>query len=530
MICAACGTENENGFKFCVKCGSSLENAQPTDYDQVDMGGYHTEEDFSSANSGYTVGSGTFTISDRAPIPPSSDAFSSDELNESEEEYDFSEYDEPYIPRLDPDRVSLPKAGSEPIRPQTNGYSRHTNPMGGMPNQNMMGGMPNQNMMNGMQNPQSQMGANPYMNQQAMMYGQPPIVGYDPSGMPIYGQPQPMMYGQPPVVGYDQNGMPIYGQSQPMMYGQPPIVGYDPSGMPIYGQPQPMMYGQPPVVGYDQNGMPIYGQPQPMPDPNMPIPSQNMHSSRHSSHGLSAPPMPSNDIDFFGNSSLADEEQNQDKNSDTADDFWKFFDGGNPQKRHESPDPDDFFGKSSRTTSKNNSDMNDLSIPDLGMDMTGMKRNDKKKNSYMNDLPIVDGSKLAHNDNDKFNRFYMKDAENFNSNDLTAGSSKETKRKYYMGMTDEVDAGMLTAATKSSKSHITMYSAGKADPDQLEAYIPEHKEALMDQANNAVESLPRKKMYQDELDMIEIPEYMEAKKTPRGESIEIPSLPKVGID
>ena len=455
MICAACGTENENGFKFCVKCGSSLENAQPTDYDQVDMGGYHTEEDFSSANSGYTVGSGTFTISDRAPIPPSSDVFSSDELNGSEEEYDFSEYDEPYIPRLDPDRVSLPKAGSEPIRPQTNGYSRHTS---------QMGGMPNQNMMNGMQNPQAQMGANPYMNQQSMMYG----------------QPQPMMYGQPPIVGYDQNGMPIYGQ--------------------------------------------------PMPEPGMPAPPQNMHSSRHSSHGLSAPPMPSNDIDFFGNSSLADEEKNQDKNSDTTDDFWKFFDGGNSQKRHESPDPDDFFGKSSRTTSKNSGDMNDLSIPDLGMDMAGMKRAEKKKNSYMNDLPIVDGSKLAHNDSDKFNRFYMKDAENFNSNDLTAGSSRETKRKYYMGMTEEVDAGMLTAATKSSKSHITMYTAGKADPDQLEAYIPEHKEALMDQASSAVDSLPRKKMYQDELDMIELPEYMEAKKTPRGESIEIPSLPKVGID
>ena len=26
MICSACGTENENGFKFCVKCGSNMEN------------------------------------------------------------------------------------------------------------------------------------------------------------------------------------------------------------------------------------------------------------------------------------------------------------------------------------------------------------------------------------------------------------------------------------------------------------------------------------------------------------------------
>ena len=28
MICGVCGTENEKGFKFCVKCGSNLENPQ----------------------------------------------------------------------------------------------------------------------------------------------------------------------------------------------------------------------------------------------------------------------------------------------------------------------------------------------------------------------------------------------------------------------------------------------------------------------------------------------------------------------
>lgn len=61
--------------------------------------------------------------------------------------------------------------------------------------------------------------------------------------------------------------------------------------------------------------------------------------------------------------------------------------------------------------------------------------------------------------------------------------------------------------------------------------MPEHKEALMDEDLHAVEALPKKKNpYESELDKIELPEYMQAKKTVREETIEIPSIPQVRID
>ncbi|HAE52329.1 MAG TPA: hypothetical protein DCG30_03640, partial [Ruminococcus sp.] len=108
MVCRSCGTNNERGFRFCVKCGSNLENPQEVNYEQVDMGGYHTEEEFSDNKSGFTFGSGTFVIRDTAPSNAASDMYTADELNESDEEFDFSMYDEPYIPKLDTDRVSMP--------------------------------------------------------------------------------------------------------------------------------------------------------------------------------------------------------------------------------------------------------------------------------------------------------------------------------------------------------------------------------------------------------------------------------------
>ena len=51
------------------------------------------------------------------------------------------------------------------------------------------------------------------------------------------------------------------------------------------------------------------------------------------------------------------------------------------------------------------------------------------------------------------------------------------------------------------------------------------------QAERAVEALPKKvNPYESELDKIELPEYMQAKKTSREETIEIPDLPQVGIE
>ncbi|MDE6789496.1 MAG: hypothetical protein K2J47_09285, partial [Ruminococcus sp.] len=135
MICSICGTENENSLKICRKCGSNL----------------------------------TVKIDD-----------------------------EPFIPRLDAERVSLPQPRSTPM-PSQQVYSQKN--------------MNTQQTVN-----------NPYMNAPPPIYNynQPPtIIGYDPSGMPIYALP--------PIYNYNQS---------------PQIVGYDPSGMPIYAQPPSYHYHQ----------------------------------------------------------------------------------------------------------------------------------------------------------------------------------------------------------------------------------------------------------------------------------------------
>ena len=433
MVCRQCGTNNERGFKFCVKCGSNLENPQEVNYEQVDMGGYHTEEEFSDNKTGFTFGSGTFVIRDTAPSDAASDMYTADELNDSDEEFDFSMYDEPYIPKLDADRVSMP--GQQPKQ-----------------NQNMQG-MPQMNMP-----VPSQKNANQGMQQ---MYN------------------QPVMYGQPQIMGYDQSGMPIYGQ--PVMYGQPQIMGYDSKGMPIYSQPvQPA---------------PQSAQPQNNQKPANELPQLGVSQN---------PPKP---------------EKTETKKKSNAD-FWDFFDEGK-EKKHESTD--DFFGKSSH---KNNDDMGDLSTDNL--DFSKLKRNEKKKVDYMGDTPFVDASKLRQNDADKFNKFYMKQTEVVDASNLQA--KKQEKQQDIMGVTKEVDANKLAAAEKY-KTQIKMYTTADVNADDLEAYTPEHKKALMAEADKAVEALPKKKeAYIDDLDKIELPDYMQAKKTSKEEKAEIPSLPEVGIE
>ena len=533
MVCRSCGTNNERGFRFCVKCGSNLENPQEVNYEQVDMGGYHTEEEFSDNKSGFTFGSGTFVIRDTAPSNAASDMYTADELNESDEEFDFSMYDEPYIPKLDTDRVSMPsnqqmnrnqampQMMNMPANQQMNRNQAMPQMMNMPANQQMnrnqavpqmmnmpanqqmnrnqampqMMNMPSNQQTNRNQTMPSQMNM---QNQQAYgqsaMYGQPQIVGYDQSGMPIYGQP--MMYGQPQIVGYDQSGMPIYGQ--PVMYGQPQIVGYDRSGMPIYGQP--MMYGQPQITGYDRNGMPVYGQPQQL--------KQNQNTSAVPQLAPLSEPEPA-------------KKSEPETKKKSGEDFWDFFDGGKPKKHDDSAD--DFFGKSSH---KNSSDMGDLSTD--GLDFSKLKRNEKKKNDYMGDTPLVDASKLRRNDADKFNKFYMKQTDVVDASNLEA--KKQEKQQDIMGVTKEVDANRLAAAEKY-KTQIKMYTTANVNADDLEAYVPEHKKALMAEADHAVEALPKKKdAYIDDLDKIELPDYMQAKKTVKEEKAEIPSLPEVGIE
>ncbi|MBO5343561.1 MAG: hypothetical protein J6A57_03860 [Ruminococcus sp.] len=483
MICSNCGTENETGFKFCVKCGSNMENPTEVNYEAVDRGNYHTEEEFSENSGGFTINEGTFIIRDVAPVSKKKSMYTSDELNSSEEEFDFSMYDEPTVP---PKPTQQPIQQPQPVLPQGGGQ-----PANLYMQQPVMNGQPQIAVydQNGMP-----------LYGQPMMYAQPQIVGYDQNGMPLYGQP--MMYAQPQIVGYDQNGMPLYGQ--PMMYAQPQIVGYDQNGMPLYGQP--MMYAQPQIVGYDQNGMPLYGQPQMQQMGGIPAqgmvqnvpqaaPQQNMQTAEKAAPQAAEPEK--------------DEKQS----------FWDFFDDGS-KETHSKENENDFFVKAEP----------EPIIPEdpfADIDNRRKKRLQEKMkaNGVMSDIPVVDGDKLEKNETAKMNHIYMRKI-----NDTMSADLKNTSGKHQEGImaeTKEVDASLLSENI-SIKSRISMGDTESVNADNIEKAVQEHHEALMAQADRAVEALPKKvNPYENELDKIELPDYMQAKKTVREKTAEIPSLPEI---
>lgn len=533
MICPQCGNDNPSRLKFCVKCGMNLENPAEVNYEQVDMGGYHAEEDPDAG--GFSFGSGTFTISDRAPSSSTtSDLYTADELNDDDEEFDFSSYDEPFIPKLDTDRVSLP-SGAAP-QPQMNSIPQQPGMYGfpqpqmtGMPQMNGMPAIPQMNnapQMGGIptapqMNNAPQMGGiptTPQMNNSPQMGGMPQMNGMLQQGvMPMYGQP--MMFAQPQIIGYDPSGLPIYSQPQPIMYTQPQIIGYDQNGMPVYSQPQPIMYAQPQIIGYDQNGMPVYGQPAafPQPDPSM----QGMYQMPQQPVGYSAmngmPQMNSMPgMQQFGAAPPPPPQPPQPQQEDPGrvnvpDDFWKFFDGGK-SKAPENDGMDDFFGKHSEDMSGD---------PEAAF---GQLHKKSKPISYMNDTPLVDADDLVPNTAAKFNKMYMRKTETVNADELEAHD--QTKTQDIMGVTREVDADQLNSY-EHYKTHISMSSAGEADADELEAYVHEHTEAIMSQDITAVEALPKKQTtYNDDIDAIELPEYMQARKAVNDDSPEIPELPE----
>lgn len=319
--------------------------------------------------------------------------------------------------------------------------------------------------------------------------GPPPIQNTYENQQPIHTNPymnqQPMMYGQPQFMGYDASGMPIYA---PPVYNQPQFMGYDASGMPIYAQP---VCSQPQFMGYDASGMPVYSQPLKQ--------EQNMQSM---------PVMSETEEKTVENSN---------QKSD-ADDFWAFFDEEKSSEHREKQSSGDFFGKSSH-----GGVMNDVSTAGLNLD--SLRRDQKKKNSYMNDTPLVDADKLEKHDSGRFSK-YMPQTAAVNADDLKANTAKKTQDK--MGITKAVDVSRLSSNMRI-KSRISMDYAGNANPDTLEAYVPEHKEAIMAQADHAVEAMPKKiNPYESELDKIELPEYMQARKTVHEEVIEIPSIPQLG--
>lgn len=464
MKCPRCGTDNEAGYNFCVKCGAELEASQNA-IEQLDMGGYYSEED--SASGGFTFGSGTFVISDSPSRDSSSDLYTAAELNDSDEEFDFSSFDEPFIPKLDTGRVALPEQTRAVRQAQMNSQSG----MQTMPQQSLMQGLPPQ-------------GAMPTMPQQGLMQGLPPQSSSPQmSGMPVYGQP--VVYPQPQIIGYDQSGMPILGQ--PVVYGQPQMLGYDQNGMPVYGQP--VVYSQPQILGYDQNGMPVYGQPV--------VYGQPQNGELPDNGGMPIPP-PLGAVQPEQPVPPAEDKEKV----DVPDDFWEFFDGGKATEHAEMDSADDFFGKRS----------------------DDIKRPEKKKESYMNDTPLVDASKLRKNDSAKFNKFFMRSAGTANAEELEA--KKEEKRRDYMGTTKNVNADELRA-NKENRAWNIMGKTDTADADQLQAASPRvRQESLMAQADHAVQAMPKKaKTYNDEIDAIELPEEMKAKKTVKNNP-EIPGLPE----
>ena len=525
MKCPRCGTDNEAGFRFCVKCGVNLEDPQDVNIEQVDMGGYYSEED--PASGGFTFGSGTFTISDTPSHDSSSDLYTAAELNDTDEEFDFSSFDEPFIPKLDTGRVTLPEQSRAVRQAQMNNANqlRQQSAMQGIPAPNGMQGIPTQGMMQGIPAPNGMQGIPqpgmmqgipaqngmqsipaptgmqgvPAQNgmqgipQPAAMQGLPAQNnGSQMNGMPVYGQP--VMYAQPQIIGYDQNGMPLY--SQPVMYGQPQIIGYDQNGMPVYGQP--VMYAQPQIIGYDQNGMPVYGQPVVI-NPAQAAELADLNGMPAMGGIPVVPPMGGMQM----NQPVPPPVEDKDK-VEVPDDFWEFFDGGKATEHAETDPTDDFFGKRNE---------------DLG----SLKRPEKKKVSYMNDTPLVDASKLRKNEESKYNKMFMRSADVADSSALEA--KKEQRRFDYMGSTKTVDASELRAK-EERRSWNVMSSAGMADPNELQAAnnTKQRKGSLMAQADHAVQAMPKKaKTYNDEIDAIELPEEMKAKKTNKSE---IPGLPE----
>jgi len=485
VICPSCGAKVDSGFSFCVKCGSRLDAAQEPDYGKADMGGYHSEEEFPEGRGGFTMSTGTFVIKDRPSSDSASDIYSADELNDSDEVFDFSMYDS------SPEEGSTGNAGRmpEPSPAPAQQYDRYAAPAGQYASQGMQ-----QPAYPGAQYQQQPYGQNPQYPGAQPFPGavQPQLIGYDQNGMPVYSQPQ-MMYGQPQFIGYDQNGMPVYSQPQ-MMYGQPQFIGYDQNGTPLYSQPQ-MAYQQPQFIGYDQNGMPVYSQTMPAGTP----------MQRY------APPQEQT------------QQQEQPAPESSEEDFWAFFDEGKDTKS--TREAADFFG---RTDHPELQDTGRRPSSDLGV-----RPPEKKGGHYMSDTPMVDASDLAPNDAHKYNRQYMRKTEMVDATDMQQAASGRRKREY-MAATEEVDADKL-AANERYRSRITMHAAGTADPDQLRPVSPDsgrtpYRSEMMREASRPVDAMPKKKKYVDPTDLVELPEHMKAKKTVKEDKVEIPDLPKVGIE
>lgn len=300
---------------------------------------------------------------------------------------------------------------------------------------------------------------------------------------------EPLMYNNNNPTPYT-NATPYVSQqygSQPVnSLPQPQIIGYYPNGTPIYGQP-PVMYAQPQIVGYDPNGMPIYAQPVSVYQNSQPIVQP---VSRPVSQPLQS----------------VQTEENKAENEK----FRQFIDDGKDKKTPENPE-EDFFGKST--------DMGDVLVSKL--DSISMKKREGRKKNYMEDTPLVDANRLVQNNASKFNKMYMRQTTAVSAENLEEKKSAEPNR--IMKTTNSVDADRLNTKMKF-KSRIRMGDAENAQIDTFNTQEKKRKKAYMAEADHAVEALPKKKKYVDEIDAIELPEYMKARKTVKKDTPEIPEI------
>jgi len=562
MECPVCRTSNTSGIKYCIKCGRNLENSSEVNYGQVDRGGYHTEEEYSSENKGFEMSDSVFTVNDRKFSYISPNLFTSAELNNPVEEFDFggqqetnpveefdfgSQQETSSVEEIDfggqqetgsveefdfgeqqeTNSVEEFDFGEQqetsPVEEFDFGGQQETNPVeefdfgeqqetssveeidfGGqiestasdnsaLSNEEPLTSQPYADYVNN----SVPLPAPPYKD----MYGNSPqIIGYDQNGMPIYAQPS--VYTQPQFIGYDQNGMPIY--TQPSVYTQSQFIGYDQNGMPIYAQPS--VYTQPQFIGYDQNGMPIYAQPS--------VYTQSQFIG-YDQNGMpiytqpSAYPTTSSSVQTVSQNIQNNVSNEASQTDETTEKFMDFLDDGESNDIQETEN--DFFGKSSDMGSV------DVPIPDV----RSLKKRESKKKVYMADVEIKDAENLVPNTASKFNRKYMKQAQKSGSEDL--GEKKIFGKKVSMRNTKTVDAEMLNPKF-SYKSRIRMGDAGQANPDELQANVAKPKRVTMEEADHAVEAMPKKKKYVDELDLIELPEYMQARKKSKKDDTDFPSM------
>jgi len=352
---------------------------------------------------------------------------------------------------------------------------------------------------------------------------QPQFIGYDYNGMPVYAQ-QPIM--QPQLIGYDYNGMPVYGIPQMMnIYQQPsaeqPNATPNPAGVTPVQPVQPQMYGQPQFV---QN--PQFVQPVPVQGGAVGG-AVNMQNTAQNFQGIAASPMP-NAMGMPKPIAQTPAAQPLNPNPQTVKQTPQnplpatpetASAQGDASKAKDDDDDNDFFSK----PKSRNHDMNEVSASNL--DVSALeKHQEKKANKYMKAAPQADANELAPNMASELNKKYMNATDVVDASKLQENVTEKSKVK--MKVTDQANADDLEQFVKKAPN-VIMSKSDSANPEELETYEHEHVEAIMGTADHAVEALPKKKVYIDEIDAIELPEHMQAKKKVKNDPPVIPTLPEL---